>query len=786
MQRSLLFSVIAFWISFQNVAHAQDITTGLVARWTFCGCSTKDQTGHGHDGVASGNPACVPGYFDQAYLFNGTNTIDVPYDAAFNIADDGALTLTAWVKPTNLNGQYQAFFVKGVDFWDYGLYINAGTPKFMFGCQAPNHETFSKTTPQNNQWYFVAGVYDNHKWKLYVNGLPEDSIVNGSALYQSTNGIGFAKKGAYRRDFFTGLLDELRMYNRALSDAEVLQLYRYQPVGSGLTLSASIQNISQHGCFGIDTSVNLNILGGCGSGTGTLDSLWLTGSPTFMLRNAPKYPSTIATIDSIRVRYASANGSTDTSFLHIRYDLGSGVRDTIVTLIGKGYTENPYLYLSTGDEYIVQRNCTAVDTFVSVSVLGRCIGTGTLDSVWLSGSAMFSLIKGQALPRGILPKDFVGVRYAPQRASDDTAVLHLRYDIGGGIRDTTITLAGKGHPDNPTVTFSTSKSGFSQRTCKGVDTSLTIQVFSCRTDTIRVDTFWVSGSASFTATQHAFPWRISASDLLRISYASHSRDYDTATLHIRYVFAGQQTDTTIMLVGLAASPFLSGRSYQHLAVRSGTVGDLVTIPMQIDLGDTAALKSTWPNLKSITSTFSFDRTKLAFVSISAPAGWAATSVNSLGNAMRITITNVSGSYARPLTLGDAIFKIIDPTQGMTQVSLDNLSLRIGQTDNEVCLGQTEDALWGIVVKPEAGVDKNKSVTLLVQPNPFDDHIRIKDEGNELASVEMLDILGHRILMDISDGRGLKDISTDAIPAGPYLLICHTRYGAKSFRLNKVR
>ncbi len=82
----------------------------------------------------------------------------------------------------------------------------------------------------------------------------------------------------------------------------------------------------------VDTFLGIGLVG-CGIPTGTLDSLWLSGSAAFQLSDPRPTPRTLSTVDSILVRYDGTQGS-DTSILHLQYNIGAGIKDTTTQLIG--------------------------------------------------------------------------------------------------------------------------------------------------------------------------------------------------------------------------------------------------------------------------------------------------------------------------------------------------------------------------------------------------------------------------------------------------------------------
>ena len=106
--------------------------------------------------------------------------------------------------------------------------------------------------------------------------------------------------------------------------------------GSGpteLAISASPANILQRICGKAnDTLINLGIVG-CGAGNGTIDSVWLTGSSAFHLNDSRSTPRALGLVDSIPFTYLNS-GSKDNAVVHVRYNIGFGIRDTAVSLAG--------------------------------------------------------------------------------------------------------------------------------------------------------------------------------------------------------------------------------------------------------------------------------------------------------------------------------------------------------------------------------------------------------------------------------------------------------------------
>jgi hypothetical protein len=97
----------------------------------------------------------------------------------------------------------------------------------VLSADTPGPATFAlgKTTPVANTWYHIVGVFDGANIKLYVNGAPEDSKPFTSVWAGSgATAMGRGFYSGARADFWPGLIDEVRIYGRALSDAEIAAL----------------------------------------------------------------------------------------------------------------------------------------------------------------------------------------------------------------------------------------------------------------------------------------------------------------------------------------------------------------------------------------------------------------------------------------------------------------------------------------------------------------------------------------------------------------------------------
>ncbi len=186
--------------------------------------ATFTDDANGNNGACSG-AACptvgeaVRGQVGTAAGFDGVN--DVITVADNNLLDLPQFTVGAWVMPTNIRTVQQTLLDKDSN---YRLLISPGGMTATLSFQAPcgTWRTVAGQAPlMQNQWNHVMATYDGTTARLYVNGYEQGRLnVSGSACANAQPlrlGNGFA-----------GRLDEVTLYDHALSPFEVRDLFRYQ------------------------------------------------------------------------------------------------------------------------------------------------------------------------------------------------------------------------------------------------------------------------------------------------------------------------------------------------------------------------------------------------------------------------------------------------------------------------------------------------------------------------------------------------------------------------------
>jgi len=181
-----------------------------------------------HNGSCSGNTcptAGVPGREEMALLFDGLD--DYVTINEVGTADLDKLTIAAWVRPDSTPSGIMRFVTVGNEKAVL-RYENNELDFYISALAVPNpiieHLRFTPGWQAGN-WYHVAASYDGHTMRLYLNGAEVASQVINSELMGEVNLVLLS----HPTEALDGALDEIRLYRRALSAAEIQELYSAAP-----------------------------------------------------------------------------------------------------------------------------------------------------------------------------------------------------------------------------------------------------------------------------------------------------------------------------------------------------------------------------------------------------------------------------------------------------------------------------------------------------------------------------------------------------------------------------
>lgn len=195
---------------------------GLVAFWPFdeeSGKIARDVTGNGHDGRFEGAPKWVAGKFGSALEFDGDDDyVAVEDDDALDIEEK--ITLMAWFSP-NDDLTRRRLMVKNDAIFVIFDFNNVTAIDFLV--KPDNNYAESTTTEWTiGKWYHFAGTFDGSTLRVYVNGKLEGEAPNSTSIPPSDLELWIGGDDYGRpTDFFPGKIDEVRLYNKVLTEANI-------------------------------------------------------------------------------------------------------------------------------------------------------------------------------------------------------------------------------------------------------------------------------------------------------------------------------------------------------------------------------------------------------------------------------------------------------------------------------------------------------------------------------------------------------------------------------------
>ena len=230
-----LLGCLLLTISFIVPSAWASLTDGLVAYYPFNG-NANDESGNGNHGTVYGATLTEDrfGNPDSAYNFDGVDDyIDIPYS---DTMEPSIFTISLWFKMTTTKSKLALINESdGVCHHGYGLYVTNNKIHFetdpSSGC-GDGTIIYSNDSVNDGIWHHIVAIYDADSYlKLYIDNVLQDDIKKGFAYSKTHVSI---RVGMYRGDgrFFPGPIDDIRIYNRVLSESEIQQLANHTTITS--------------------------------------------------------------------------------------------------------------------------------------------------------------------------------------------------------------------------------------------------------------------------------------------------------------------------------------------------------------------------------------------------------------------------------------------------------------------------------------------------------------------------------------------------------------------------
>ena len=242
-------------VGFSNIAGDASPADGRAGRWQGEG-NSNDSAGTNNGTLGGGATATAAGVIGQAFSFNGaTNAIvDLPSTANGNLDITGnQFTIQTWVYQTDgtqtngvANGSQMIFWKHNGAAAGYQLAtFSNGIPEIEIATtNSGNAFVVGSAALPLNTWIHLAATYDGANIRLYQNGVPIGSTPATGNIVHSNWDASIGNAATVHDYAFKGRIDELNIYNRALSAGEIAATYNAVSVGNSSLFADATTSIA--------------------------------------------------------------------------------------------------------------------------------------------------------------------------------------------------------------------------------------------------------------------------------------------------------------------------------------------------------------------------------------------------------------------------------------------------------------------------------------------------------------------------------------------------------------
>lgn len=196
---------------------------GLVGYWPLED-NANDASGYGANGVITGASVGTLSVFGGSRYFDGVDDFIDCGNGTHTTGIRTNLTVSIWAYYNNVNGEtggVENYALTPVEGWGWILELVNGTPRFYVKNTSGTSTNASGGSVPLNTWSHIVGIYNGTNVKVFLNGVQTGTGTLSGLINNPDNlHIYFGKYST-----FNGYLDDVRIYNRALSDAEMKRIY---------------------------------------------------------------------------------------------------------------------------------------------------------------------------------------------------------------------------------------------------------------------------------------------------------------------------------------------------------------------------------------------------------------------------------------------------------------------------------------------------------------------------------------------------------------------------------
>jgi len=220
-------------------------TSGLVGWWGFNG-NEQDGSGNGNHGTVNGATLTTDRFGNQNGAYNFSNSV-ISINSANMPLGNSNRSISLWFQASQVPQGSNVMLFYGSTQSNQGCGLSLTPTGFVFISWINNDIHFSFTSIQTNVWNKLVAVYESNVSKLYLNGVLLQSIYSGVNRNTVSGPLHFGFDGGSQ--YFIGKLDDIGIWNRALTQQEITNLYNSQ---SGIYLPTLTS------CLGDTTSVTIS------------------------------------------------------------------------------------------------------------------------------------------------------------------------------------------------------------------------------------------------------------------------------------------------------------------------------------------------------------------------------------------------------------------------------------------------------------------------------------------------------------------------------------------------
>ena len=249
--KSILTTIAIVLFITSSIRAQSTLTDSLQAYYPFNGGSLADASGNGHTATSLG-ATTANGYTGDANGSYVTSSAAIRITNHSDITGYAEFTLAAWVYPTS-QVTHATILAKVTPNRDFDLKLSNGKPSVHFASGSTYYTCTSPSTLPLNQWSQVTATWSGSIFRIYVNGELKNTANHSGHSPPWTGGLMHIGTLTGTSERFQGRIDEVRVYNRVLTNCEIVLLYDSIPIDT----SVIVQNDS---LFALDSTASFQWL----------------------------------------------------------------------------------------------------------------------------------------------------------------------------------------------------------------------------------------------------------------------------------------------------------------------------------------------------------------------------------------------------------------------------------------------------------------------------------------------------------------------------------------------